>query len=147
MDIEIVRRMNENHIASAQLLIKSAKNEIDTASRFPLNYLPQLLEATKIDLSISEKMLEAANEEKHAIDEFVKGNKDEANKRFEQVSIKRLAISQEKYNASTKLTNLAALNAINETISTLGKSKRTKTSIKRKSRCKLSKRKCKNELI
>ena len=139
MDIEILRRINENHTASAQLLIKSAKNEIDTASRFPLNYLPQLLEATKIDLKISEKMLEASNEEKNAIDELVKGNKEEANKRFEQVSKKRLAISQEKYNASTQLTNLAALNAINETISSLGKSKRNKKRCLKRSRRKLKK--------
>jgi hypothetical protein len=140
MDIEILRRINENHSASAQLLIKSAKNEIDTASRFPLNYLPQLLEATKIDLKISEKMLEASNEEKNAINELEKGNKGEANKQFEQVSKKRLAISQEKYNASMNLTNLAALNTINETISKLGKSKRTKKSSKtrrtKKNKCK-----------
>ena len=121
--MDIQNEINDLNIDAAQKLIKAAKKEVAIASSFPLSVMPQLLAATKIDLVISEKMLEAALLEKKAL---LLGSTDEAKLLLIKAAKKRNNIATEKLNAATQLTEEKALEAILESIKKLGVKKKSR---------------------
>ena len=121
--MDIQNEINDLNIDAAQKLIKAAKKEVAIASSFPLSVMPQLLAATKIDLVISEKMLEAALLEKKAL---ILGSTDEAKLLLIKAAKKRNNIATEKLNAATQLTEEKALEAILESIKKLGVKKKSR---------------------
>ena len=121
--MDIQNEINDLNIDAAQKLIKAAKKEVAIASSFPLSVMPQLLAATKIDLVISEKMLEAALLEKKAL---LLGSTDEAKLLLIKAAKKRNNIATEKLNAATQLTEEKTLEAILESIKKLGVKKKSR---------------------
>ena len=83
---------------TAESNIRAAEIEVQVAKRFPLNYLPQLGEATKIDLKIAKKSLDIV-----ALEE--KGE-------YQKAAEERLKLAQIKEKAAHQLTNLQALQQI-----------------------------------
>lgn len=107
------------NIETADYMVKAAELEVALANTFPLNLMPQLLEATKIDLAIATKMKEIA-----LIEAESRGMENEAEIRL-NCAKRRQSIYSEKYKAAMHLTQLDSLKSIEKNVKTLGKSKRT----------------------
>ncbi len=120
------------NIETADYMVKAAELEVALANTFPLNLMPQLLEATKIDLAIASKMKEIA-----LIEAESRGMENEAEIRL-NCAKRRQSIYAEKYKAAMHLTQLDSLKSIEKNVKTLGKSKRS--SRRRDSRKKLCKK-------
>ena len=114
--------IDEINIQTAEYMIDAAKLEVALAKTFPLNLMPQLLEATNIDLAIAYKMKEIAETEAASI-----GQDNEADIRL-KCAERRKSIYAEKYNAAMHLPQLDYLKNIDTKIKTLGK--KTKNSKK-----------------
>jgi hypothetical protein len=102
-------------IETADYMVKAAELEVALANTFPLNLMPQLLEATKIDLAIANKMREIA-----LIEADSRGTENESDIRLHCAN-RRKAIYAQKYKAAMDLTKLDALKAIEKQVKTLGK--------------------------
>lgn len=124
MNIEIRKQMNALDIDAAHKLIRSGQKEVELASSFPLSMMPQLLSATKIDLAIAKKMLEAALLDQQALP---LGNTPEADLLRLQAAKKRNAVATQKELASNQLTEERELQSILKHVNQLGK-KRSKRS-------------------
>lgn len=115
------------NIETADYMVKAAELEVALANTFPLNLMPQLLEATKIDLAIASKMKEIA-----LIEAESRGMENEAEIRL-KCAKRRQSIYAEKYKAAMHLTQLDSLKSIEKNVKTLGKSIRTSRRSSRRS--------------
>lgn len=106
------------NIETADYMVKAAELEVALANTFPLNLMPQLLEATKIDLAIALKMKEIA-----LIEAESRGMENEAEIRL-NCAKRRQSIYAEKYKAAMHLTQLDSLKSIEKNVKTLGKLRR-----------------------
>ena len=102
-------------IETADYMIKAAELEVALANTFPLNLMPQLLEATKIDLAIANKMREIA-----LIEADSRGTENESDIRLHCAN-RRKAVYAQKYKAAMDLTKLDSLKAIEKQVKTLGR--------------------------
>jgi hypothetical protein len=107
-------------IETADYMVKAAELEVALANTFPLNLMPQLLEATKIDLAIAKKMRDIAQIEADA-----RGTENEADIRLKCAN-RRKDIYAQKYKAAIDLTKLDALKAIERHVNLLGKQSKKK---------------------
>jgi hypothetical protein len=119
--MEIRKQINDLDIDAAQKLIQAGEKEVALASSLPLSLMPQLLAATKIDLAISEKMLEAAQLDKQAL---LLGDTPEAYQLLKKAAKKRHDVAIQKLNAANQLTEEQALLDILESVKLLGVKKR-----------------------
>ena len=114
------------NIETADYMIKTAEQEVALAKTFPLYMMPQLLEATKIDLAIAIKMKEIAQIEAES-----SGKPNESNIRL-MCAKRRQSIYAEKYNAAIHLSQLDTLKTIEKYVHTLGKSQKKRRGSKQK---------------
>jgi hypothetical protein len=118
------------NIDTADYMVKSAELEVALANTFPLNLMPQLLEATKIDLAIAKKMKEIAQ-----IESDSRGTENEDEIRL-NCAKRRQSIYSQKYKAAMNLTKLDSLKAIEKHVNALGKRnskiKKRKSSVKKR---------------
>lgn len=115
--MEIRKQINDLDIDAAQKLIEAGEKEVALASSFPLSLMPQLLAATKIDLAISQKMLEAAQLDKKAL---LLGDTPESYQLLQKAATKRHDVAIQKLNAANQLTEEQALRDILERVKLLG---------------------------
>jgi hypothetical protein len=125
------------NIETADYMVKAAELEVALANTFPLNLMPQLLEATKIDLAIATKMKEIA-----LIEAESRGMENEAEIRL-NCAKRRQSIYAEKYKAAMHLTQLDSLKSIEKNVKTLGKSKRTSMRSSKRTQLRDSRKLCK----
>jgi hypothetical protein len=115
------------NIETADYMVKAAELEVALANTFPLNLMPQLLEATKIDLAIATKMKEIA-----LIEAESRGMENEAEILL-NCAKRRQSIYAEKYKAAIHLTKLDSLKSIEKNVKTLGKLRRNSRRSSKKS--------------
>jgi hypothetical protein len=114
-----LNQINQINRDSAEKMIQAGELEVNVAKKIPV--VRNLEEATRIDLLISQKMLEAVHLEEEAAKLLMNGNKQLAYQKLVDAAKKRNALFTKKREAAHYLNDLGRLQQIHKDMNSLGK--------------------------